>query len=74
MAAAPGEAQLTWFDRTGSRIRLAGPTAVYRNTTLSRDGRFVAFDRGSPADIWMLDLETAAASRITTDRAGNMQC
>ena len=65
------DAQLTWFDRTGKIVGHAGPPAAYGAPTLSRDGRFVAFERGSPADIWLMDVSNGAATRFTSDRSGN---
>jgi serine/threonine protein kinase len=63
------ESQLTWFDRTGKRLGSVGPAAVYLNPALSPDGRFVAFNRGSPSDVWVLDLDRAGANKITSNAA-----
>jgi Tol biopolymer transport system component len=70
--AASSESQLTLFDRNGVRQRPESPVGVYRSMALSRDGRFVAFDRGSPSDVWVMEVERASStSRVTSDRAGN---
>ena len=67
---AASDLQLTWFDRTGKIVGHAGPAAAYGSPTLSRDGRFVAFDRGSPADIWVMDVASGAATRFTSESIG----
>ena len=71
MLAAPPESQLVWFDRTGRQLETAGTAAVYRNPAFSRDGRFAAFERSAPSELWMLDLEKRFPTRIPADRAGN---
>ncbi|MEO7134561.1 MAG: protein kinase [Vicinamibacterales bacterium] len=68
---ATADTQLTWFDRTGKPVGRVGSTAVYGSPTLSRDGRFVAFERGMPPEIWVMEVATGAATRFTSDRAGN---
>jgi len=60
--------RLTWFDRTGTR-QPSAPAAAYNNVALSPDGRFVAFDRGSPSDVWFLDLDRSVPTKLTSDRA-----
>ena len=70
---AVAETRLMWFDRAGRQLGPAGPTAVYGNPTLSPDGRSVAFDRGAPPDVWRLELDREAASKITSDRSADMQ-
>jgi serine/threonine protein kinase len=71
MLAAPPESQLVWFDRTGRQLETSGTAAVYRNPAFSRDGRFVAFERSAPSELWMLDLEKRFPTKISADRAGN---
>jgi eukaryotic-like serine/threonine-protein kinase len=68
--AAPQESQLVWFDRTGRQLETAGVTGVYGNPDFSRDGRFAVFERGTPPDLWTLDLDKRVPARITTDRIG----
>jgi Tol biopolymer transport system component len=36
---------------------------------LSPDGKFVAFSRDNPSDIWILDIERSLTSRLTSDPA-----
>jgi Tol biopolymer transport system component len=63
---------LTWFDRSGRKLRTLGAPGQYTNAHISRDGQRVAVSltAGAPAnrDIWILDGESGAATRITTDR------
>ena len=63
--------RLTWFDRTGSRLASFGPVAMYENVRLSPDASIVAFERGTPPDVWILDRERMGATKITTDRAAD---
>jgi len=67
----PSDVQFTWFDRSGRPIRTVGEKAPYRNPSLSRDERFVAYDRGSPADVWVLDLERGGRSKVTSNSASD---
>jgi eukaryotic-like serine/threonine-protein kinase len=67
------ESQLTWFDRSGTRLGTFGPAGVYGDVALSPDGRSVAFNRGSPADLWLLDSVRLASTRITAERADDRQ-
>ena len=59
------ESQLAWFDRTGTRLGPLGPVGAYGSPMLSPDGRLVAFERGTPADVWLLDVDRMAASKLT---------
>src|SRR5262249_22562129 len=63
--------QLAFFDRTGKELGLIGPVSDYSNPTLSPDGKYVAFQRGSPPDIWVVDILRGVASRLTTDPAAD---
>jgi serine/threonine protein kinase/Tol biopolymer transport system component len=65
--------QLSWFDPTGKLLGPVAPTGVYENPSLSPDGRVVAFDRGQPSDVWLLDLARGGATRITTGSADDRQ-
>ena len=62
--------RLTWLDRSGRESGPATAEGDYRNIDLSPDNRFVAFQAGQPPDIWVLDLETGASSKLTTDGGG----
>jgi eukaryotic-like serine/threonine-protein kinase len=65
--AAEGVRELAWFDRSGRRIGVMGDRGGQSNPSLSRDGRFLAFQlRG---DIWVLDVARNVPRRITTDPA-----
>jgi Tol biopolymer transport system component len=50
---------------------VAGPTGEYGEPELSPDGKFVAFGRGSPSDIWVLDIGKSLTSRLTSDPAAD---
>ena len=63
------EYQPTWFDRTGRQLGTVGSPGVYRNLALSIDGQRIAFERGSPLDLWQLDVRRGAVIRLTTNPA-----
>lgn len=68
-------ARLAWFARDGRRLAEVGQPGPYRQVALSRSGRRVALqsgeavERGTEADIWVMDLATGVISRLTTDPA-----
>ncbi|MGQ0736206.1 MAG: protein kinase domain-containing protein [Acidobacteriota bacterium] len=64
--------ELVWRARQGTRLTVAGAEAEYQGPELSPDGKFVAFARGSPADIWTLDIEKNVSSKWTTDAAADL--
>jgi Tol biopolymer transport system component len=67
---AASQYQFGWFDRTGKRLSLVNPPNIAGgNPSLSPDGRSVAFNRviAGNWDIWVLDLQREALTRITTD-------
>jgi len=64
------EYRLTWFDRGGTR-QPSAPAASYNNVALSPDGRFVTFDRGSPPDVWVLDLARSIPMKLTSNPAAD---
>ena len=66
VAGVPLDTQLVWYDRKGNQVALAGPKGEYRNAELSRDKKYVAFSRGDPGDIWILDIEKGRTSRLTS--------
>jgi Tol biopolymer transport system component len=68
-ASPPTETELVWVDRNGSRSGVVGVRGEYGGPEVSRDGRFVAFTRGVPRDIWILDAERGSVRRITSDPA-----
>ena len=67
--------QLAWFDRNGKQLAVVGSPGEYAEIELSPDGKQVAFDRGSPSNVLVLDMEKNLASLLTTstsaDRAAN---
>jgi dipeptidyl aminopeptidase/acylaminoacyl peptidase len=67
--AAGGNSQLGWRDRSGAPLGPAGPEGEYRGPELSPDGNRVAFARGTPGNIWVLDIERGLAEPVTTDPA-----
>ena len=61
--------RLTWFDRTGKRLRVIGDPGQLGRMDLSPDGKTVAvatFDRGN-ADISTCDVVRGLCTRFTTD-------
>jgi hypothetical protein len=67
--------QLTWFDRTGTAVGVAGePDASSPGyPELSPDGRRVAMSRNvqGNTDIWLRDLLRGGLTRLTFDAAGD---
>ena len=67
--------QLTWFDRTGTAVGVAGePDASSPGyPELSPDGRRVAMTRNvqGNTDIWLRDLLRGGLTRLTFDAAGD---
>ena len=61
------EHHLAWIDAAGQLSRLAGPPRRFREPRLSPDGRSVAVVVGAPpdADLWVLDIESGAFTRLT---------
>jgi Tol biopolymer transport system component len=68
-----GDSQLTWFDRTGKKLGVAGAPGFLREFSLSPDDSAVAFVRQEPqvrgSDVYKLDLAGGQESRLTS--AGN---
>jgi Tol biopolymer transport system component len=69
------ESQLTWFDRTGKKMESVGGIGSFANPNLSPDGKRVAYDQASPGGreigVWVHDLTTDAATRLTLSAALN---
>jgi eukaryotic-like serine/threonine-protein kinase len=62
--------QLTWFDRTGKQLGVAGAPGNYTMPALSPDEKYVAVTRtDGQSDIWILELARNAFSRFTFDPA-----
>ncbi|MGQ0736207.1 MAG: protein kinase domain-containing protein [Acidobacteriota bacterium] len=64
-----GSTLLWWYDRKGARGETVAAQAEFRGPELSPDGKYVAFARGSPADIWILDVANARTDRLTSHAA-----
>ncbi len=63
-----------WFDRSGNALgSITQPAGVeYLNPSLSPDGTRLAvnsMDKGGNWDIWIVDLKSQIASRVTSDPA-----
>ncbi len=67
------ERQLTWYDRGGKPLGLAGKPGHIYNPAISPDGKSVSvFNRatgtaGALADTWVMDLATGVMTRMTSD-------
>src|SRR5262249_9319389 len=63
--------QLTWFDRTGKKLSLAGNPGNYATVALSPDEHQAAVSLndadGRIADVWLLDLARTNFSRLTLE-------
>jgi Tol biopolymer transport system component len=64
-----GNGVLAWYGPRGGRLDVAGVEAEFRGPELSPDGKYVAFARGGPADIWVLDIQNARTDRLTSHPA-----
>jgi Tol biopolymer transport system component len=59
------DTRLRWWDATGQSVA-ATPTGEYFMPELSRDGKWVAFTRGTPRKVWKIELATGNLQRVTT--------
>jgi Tol biopolymer transport system component len=66
----PQSTQLAWFDRKGKQLGLVGPSGEYFRPSLSPDGNYVVFERGSPSDIWVMDIQKGVTSRVVSSPEG----
>jgi Tol biopolymer transport system component len=61
--------QFTWFDRGGKTIGTIGDPVSLAGSppVLSRDGRWIAMDRGinGNTDLWLLEVSSGKLSRLT---------
>jgi Tol biopolymer transport system component/DNA-binding winged helix-turn-helix (wHTH) protein len=57
---------LVWVDREGATTAAAVPLRAPVNFRLSPDGRKIVYDEGAPPDVWILDLERGARTRVTS--------
>ncbi|HWZ83230.1 MAG TPA: protein kinase [Terriglobales bacterium] len=67
------QSQLTWFDRSGKSVGIAGKPSWYNNVQLAPDGKRIATDQtdqnGQNIDVWVLDPARDASTRLTFDPA-----
>jgi eukaryotic-like serine/threonine-protein kinase len=74
--AVPIPNDLTWYDRRGKRLSTVGEQGVYTNPALSPDGKRLAVGRLDTAintrDIWVMDLARGVSSRLTFDKADDL--
>jgi eukaryotic-like serine/threonine-protein kinase len=65
--------RLTWLDAAGRATGTVGTEGFYFDTRLSPDGRWIAVTRAdrpsAPGDIWLIDVERGASTKLTSDRA-----
>ncbi len=59
--------ELVWFDHKGTLTGAAGPKNQYRNPGVSPDGKHIAFEKGTPPDIWVLDVSSGVTTKLTSD-------
>ncbi len=68
--------QLTWIDRSGNATPV-GPKGRYSQPQLSPNGKRIVYTSVDPdsgnRDIWLIDLETSARTRLTSDPANDWQ-
>jgi Tol biopolymer transport system component len=64
-------AELVFYDARGTRLTVAATEGDYPGPELSQDGKFIAFARGTPADITWLDIEKKVTTKLTTDPAND---
>jgi Tol biopolymer transport system component len=68
-----GLTELAWVGRDGSDLGVITPKAMYYSPQLSHDGKRVVVDlsegQTAKGDIWMIDLQHGASSRLTYDPA-----
>jgi serine/threonine protein kinase len=67
--------EFTWFDRSGAKLGAVGPSATYEQLRLSPDGKRAAVvrhdDDTGNRDIWVVDLDSGALARLTSDPAND---
>ncbi len=66
-----GDTVPTWVDRSGRPLQAAAAAGDYRNIELSPNEKYVAFDRGTSRDVFVLDLSRGLTSKFTTNDAAD---
>jgi Tol biopolymer transport system component len=63
--------QLTWFDRTGKKLRTLGDPSAIGNIEFSPDRKHlgVTLNEGAADDVWIYDVERGIRSPFTSDPA-----
>jgi Tol biopolymer transport system component len=68
-----GKTELAWVSRDGRDLEVVGAPAMYYSPRLSSDGKRLAVDiselQTASGDIWILDLQRGASSRLSHDPA-----
>jgi eukaryotic-like serine/threonine-protein kinase len=68
-----GKTELAWVSRDGTAQEVITPAALYYSPRLSHDDKRVAVDlsetQTAKGDIWILDLQRGASTRLTYDPA-----
>jgi Tol biopolymer transport system component len=60
---------LVWIDRSGTRTPALDGSMLFSDLRLAPDARRAALHIGDPGDIWTVDLERRARTRLTFDAA-----
>jgi eukaryotic-like serine/threonine-protein kinase len=62
-----GQGQFVWLDRRGERVETASEPGNFSNSTLSPDGRWLAYQvsTSNGSDLWVRDLKRGVSSRFT---------
>jgi serine/threonine protein kinase/Tol biopolymer transport system component len=71
------QAQLVWFDRSGTKTVALGAPGEYTEPRLSPDGKRVALTVADPEsgnrDIWLMETASGRSTRFTSDPANDWQ-
>jgi Tol biopolymer transport system component len=68
--------QLTWFDRSGTKLGTVGPPGRYGEPYLSGDEKRIVFEitnLSGIGDLWIMDLASGNMSRFTFDPSDDNQ-
>jgi serine/threonine protein kinase len=71
----PGDRELAWLDRSGTRLSVLGPRGRYSEPALSPDDKTVAYSREDEptrtVDIYLVNLARPAPSKFTSGSGRN---